>query len=441
MKALVQQVSSSSLVFFRIAFGLVMLWETLRYFLYGWIAKYWILPKFFFTFEGFEWVQPWAGNGMYLHFFFLGVLAIFIALGLFYRISTILFFLGFTYIFLLDKVHYLNHFYLISLLSFLMIWLPANRYWSIDAALFPKIKSATIGIWTVWLLRFQLGVVYFFGGIAKINGDWLQGEPMRKWLAAKTNFPFLGQWFTEEWMVYLFSYGGLLLDLLIVPFLLWKRTRVFAFLGITTFHLLNAQLFSIGIFPWFMIAATTIFFAPDWLFRLLGIQTKKDAKPQVITQVKPPVLTWQHKCLFAFLGVYLVVQCLLPLRHFLYKGNVSWTEEGHRFAWHMKLRDKNAKAQFIIYDKDLCKRIKVNSKKYLSSRQRRKMSTRPDMIRQFAHHLAATYHKKGHENIEVYAEVRAKLNQHDYKKLINDQIDLSQIPFSWKKADWIVPFE
>ena len=65
-------------------------------------------------------------------------------------------------------------------------------------------------------------------------------------------------------MVYLFSYGGLLLDLFAVPLLLWPRTRNLTYAVTLGFHLMNAQLFNIGMFPWFMICATLLFFPPDW---------------------------------------------------------------------------------------------------------------------------------------------------------------------------------
>ncbi|NNE28985.1 MAG: HTTM domain-containing protein, partial [Saprospiraceae bacterium] len=112
-------VDISSLVFFRIAFGFVMLWEVGRYLGKDWVERYFIDPDFYFTFQGFGWVSPLEGNAMYVFFLILGILAFCIMLGLFYRTSIVLFFFGFAYLFLLDKTNYLNHFYLITLLSFI----------------------------------------------------------------------------------------------------------------------------------------------------------------------------------------------------------------------------------------------------------------------------------------------------------------------------------
>lgn len=114
-------VDTAVLAYFRIAFGLIMLWEVSRYFTNGWITRYWVEPVVNFPYYGFGWVRPLPGMGMELLFAGLGVLAIFIMLGFYYRLSATLFFLGFTYSFLLEQARYLNHFYLIVLLSFLLI--------------------------------------------------------------------------------------------------------------------------------------------------------------------------------------------------------------------------------------------------------------------------------------------------------------------------------
>ncbi len=374
---------------------------------------------------------------MYVHFFFLGVCAIFIMLGLFYRISSILFFLGFTYIFLLDKSNYLNHFYLISLLSFIMIFVDAHRRFSIDAVLFPKIKSDVIPAWMIWILRLQLGIVYFYGGVAKINSDWLQGYPLRYWLANKTDFPIVGSLFTEEWMVMFFAYGGLLLDLFITPFLIWRKSRPFAFAAITLFHLMNSELFIIGIFPWFMMFATTIFFEPDWVRRLLNKigRLQRFAKKE-ISNIKPYMIGSKQLVFYGFC-LYLFVQVTVPLRHFFMEGYVSWTEVGHKFSWHMKLRNKDARARFVVKDLDSGEEFKVHPKDLLSRRQRRKMSTRPDMILQFAHMLDHEFEKRGHPNVAVYGQVSASLNGRNAQPLIKPDVDLLTITSKSSIYDWV----
>jgi len=436
---LAQPISVASLAFFRIAFGAIMFWEVCRYFHYGWIRQYYIKPDFFFNYWGFEWLEPWSGNGMYLHFMVLGILALMIMLGFLYRVVTVLFFLGFTYVFLLDQSNYLNHFYLISLVSFLLIFVPANKNYSLDAALTPKIASDTIPTWSLWLIQFQIGVAYVYGGIAKMNHDWLHGEPMRMWLAEGSDFPVIGQFFTTNWAPYFFSYSGMLLDLLIVPFLLWKRTRALAFIAIALFHLTNSQLFQIGIFPWMMIAVTTIYFKADWCKSILSRFYTKKAFANTRENRGAMAFRVGRWTTYA-LGIYVAWQVLLPFRHLLIPGEVHWTEEGHNFSWHMKLRDKRSKGYFYVKDLDSDKKEwKIKDKRYLSSRQRSKMRTRPQMILQYAHHLRDIYIKEGYKNIMVRAELNCSLNGRPRQLLVNPFTNLAAIEEYDMPAEWINP--
>jgi HTTM domain/Vitamin K-dependent gamma-carboxylase, lumenal domain len=454
-------VDIASIVYFRIAFGAIMLWEVWRYFKKGWIKSYYIDPTLHFTYYGFDWVRPWPGEGMYLHFLALGALATFILLGLWYRISAALFFLGFTYVFLLDQANYLNHFYLVCLISLLMVFVPAERAFSLDALRRPEIHSDTAPAWALWLLRAQIGIPYFYGGLAKLNEDWLRGEPLSRWLAEKTDFPVIGQLFTEQWMVYLFGYGGLLLDLLVVPLLLWRRTRPFAFAAAVLFHLLNAGLFQIGIFPWFMIAATALFFSPDWPrfggrwwpAKNVGTISRKacperrrrDAKPAKDSPRRPivtsPLLRPEQRLTAALLGIYMTAQLLVPLRHFLYPGDVGWTEEGHLFAWHMMLRSKQAKAEFFATDPASGRSEKINPGDFLTPRQLSKFSRWPDMVLQFSHYVANEFRKQGYPQIEVRARVLASLNGRKSQLLIDPTVDLAAQSRTLKPTPWIIPLQ
>ena len=86
--------------------------------------------------------------------------------------------------------------------------------------------------------------------------------------------------------------------------------------------------------------------------------------------------------------MYLAFQFLVPLRHFLYPGNVNWTEEGHRFSWHMLLRTKRGFAHFYAYDPTTGLTYRLDPLGYLSYEQARDLAGHPDMILQFAHFLA-----------------------------------------------------
>lgn len=425
-------VDIAPLVYFRIVFGAIMMWEVWRYFSNNWISRYWIEPTFNFTYFGFDWLRPLPGNGMYILWGLLGLLALFIMVGLWYRLSTILFFLGFSYSFLLEATRYLNHFYLISLVSFLLIFLPAHRAFALDTISHPAQRRRTAPTWTLWLLRAQIGIAYFYGGIAKLNFDWLQGEPMRMWLANRSDYPIVGDWFLTETAVYFFTYGGLLFDLLVVPALLWRRTRILATFALIFFHLSNAYMFSIGIFPWFMIAATPLFYPPDTISRLL----RRPAATAAATHTSrfPRLVT-------GLLGAYLLFQLIFPLRHHLYPGSPNWSEEGHRFSWHMKLRSKSADALFRVYNQDNGAFVTVDPTEYLTDWQTSKMAARPDLVLQFAHFLAAEYRAQGWTNVAVYAEVEASLNGRSRQPLIDPNCDLTKERPSLRPADWILPLE
>lgn len=451
---LFKPVDASSLVVFRIGFGLIMLWEVWRYWNYGWIAKYYIKPEFNFKYYGFEWVQAWPGDWMYVHFAVVALLALFMTIGFLYRISATLFVIAFSYIFLLEQVHYLNHLYLVILIALILCVVPAQRYFAVDAKLHPNKRSNTVPTWSVWLLRAQFEIVYIYAGIVKINSDWLQLEPLSMWLATRADeMPaWIGYLFLHDWSVAVGAYGIIILHVLGAPLLLWRRTRIYIFCIYACFHILNHFVFSIGIFPWLTLFATLIFFDPDWpkqLWQKMKASfSPETAQPDAQTQHTPsqgtsfmPTIMTQNLILLG-LAVWLSYQVLMPLRHLLYPGNVSWTEEGHRYAWQMKLRSKKGKAVFYVTDPLTKKTWRVNNRDYLNGRQARTMAKRPDMILQFAYYLAERWEQdKGIANVEVRVRSRVSLNGREYAPMIDPEVDLTKQPWNLKHANWILPLD
>jgi vitamin K-dependent gamma-carboxylase len=429
-------VDIASLVFFRIAFGFLLSWEVWSYFSYHRIGPAWIEPRFLFKYYGFSWVQPWPGNGLYIHWAVLGVLGLFIALGFLYRLATALFCLGYTYTFLLDESRWANHTYLICLFSFLLIFVPANRAFSIDAWLNPKLRLQTTEAWTLWLLRAQMGVVYFFAGLAKISPDWLHGETMRIGLEGRTIVPFLDRFVHEEWAVYSLSYAALLFDLCIVPLLLWRRTRLVAFCVAVVFHLLNARLFYIGIFPWLAIAATTLFLSPSWPRAMFSIFWKRNA-PFSTAEVKAPTPTTQRVVL-SLLAIYVVIQILVPLRHFLYRGGIEWIYAEHRFSWRMMLQSQSVRAYFYVMDPNSGETFQVLPEDYLAKWQVPRMGWRPDMLVQFAHYLAKVMPRSGPKPLRVEARVLVSLNGRKPQLIIDQNVDLAAEPQTWGRPRWLL---
>ncbi len=369
---------------FRIVFGLVCLAGVVRSFAYGWVSELYVEPAHHFTYLGFGWVTPWPGWGMHLHFALLGVLALGIAIGYRYRVCALAFFLGFTYVELLDKTNYLNHYYLVSLISLLMVFIPLNRSMSVDRRLAERGGDGPAGReWdavpavTLWVLRGQVAVVYLFAGIAKLNPDWLlEAQPLRIWLHHHTDLPLVGPLMGDLWIAYAMSWAGAFFDLTIVGWLLWRRTRVWALLMTVVFHLSTWFLFpQIGVFPWLMLAGALVFFPPDWPKRLAGNlrATGKSGSPDTVPAPDRSIAgkrrAWLPKVVCAAIAVYFLVQLAVPLRHYAYPGNVRWNEEGYRFSWRVLLTEKAGMAEYRVVDPESGRSWRVGPERYLTPLQ------------------------------------------------------------------------
>lgn len=435
MRALWSPVDAASVAVFRFALGWLVGWDTWVLLRDGWVDEWFLAPEFLFSYPLFEWVKPWPGTLLYGHTTLTAVAGLCVALGLLYRASSIVFFVGSTYLFLLDETHYLNHVYLIILYTFLLCFIPAHRVMSLDRGFRgQRSRTTTVPRIALWLLRFQMGVVYYFGGIAKLNPDWLSGWPLHIWLPRRADIPLIGAALDEPFTALLMSWSGAIIDLCAVPLLLMRRTRPAMFVVLLAFHLTNAQVFDIGVFPWLSIAATTLFFEPDWPRRWLRLGPEKAPRK---------ACSWLRCRLYtALVAFYASLQLLLPIRHLFYPGRVSWTEEGHRFAWRMKLRDKQAQARFIVHDRATGRVWAEDPADHLTAKQTGEMSSRPYMIRQYASYLHELHGGAGGRDLAVYAEVEASLNGRPSQRLIDPRVDLARQASRWFSATpWIVPLK
>lgn len=437
-------VDLASLAAFRLGFGLLLLWEVWRYLDADWVRAYYVDPPFNFTYGGLGWVVPLPDAGMHALFVVLGIVATTFAIGAYYRASAVALAVGYTYVFLLEQGRYLNHFYLICLFAWMMVLLPAHRLWSVDAWLDRRVRAATAPAWSVAAPAALLGIVFIFAGLAKIDGDWLAGEPLRAWTADDHGMPVIGPILAQPWGPTALSWAGAAFDLLVVPALLWRRTRLLAFLLGVGFHVTNDQLFSIGIFPWFAVTATTLYFRPDWPRRVLAVLmggrvaavTPRDrAGGEVEATTSGAGL---RRAAPWVLAAFLAVQVLVPLRHHLIPGDVAWTEEGHRFSWRMKLRSKSADATFIVSEPASGASWTIDPGDHLTSWQERNMATRPDMVAQFARFLRVHYADQG-VDVQVRATVVASLNGRPEAPLVDPTVDLSRVPAFDLGRDWIEP--
>lgn len=434
-KAAFQPVDNASATVFRICFGLIMAHWAWDYLTTGIVTRMYVEPKFHFTYYLFDWVQPWPGSGMYLHFVALIVLALCIATGCFYRLSSWLFAVGFTYVFLLERTNYQNHYYLIGLIAWWLPVLPLQANVSVDAHIWPHLKSQTMPAWVLWVLQFHIALPYFFGGVAKINADWLQGEPLGQMLASQVDLPILGPALAGSTAAVFLAWTAMVFDLSVVPLLMWKRTRVFAYCSCIAFHLMNSVVFSIHVFPWLMLLATPIFFHPDWPRRVLGASS---LNLELLPETRL-ALNWQRSLLLAGLGLYAVFHCVWPLRHYVYPGDASWNERGHYFAWRMMLRGKPVVLGFAVRDVQTGQVVDGAMKRFVNSEQADRFGRDPEMILQFGQFIGRTYQDTTGHPCEIYALVLASLNGRKPELFLDPNVDLMRESRGFYERTWVLP--
>ncbi|NAS10648.1 HTTM domain-containing protein [Poritiphilus flavus] len=431
-RLLFSKIDNGSLVLFRIFFGLLISFEGFGAIATGWVRRTLIEPKFTFNFIGFEWLQPLPGNGMYLYFAIMGTLGLLIALGYKYRYAMIAFALMWSGVYLMQKSSYNNHYYLLALISVIMCFFPANRAYSLDAKLNPEIRTDSMYAYVKWIVVLQLFLVYTYASVAKLYGDWLDFTFIDVLMRSKSDYFLIGGLLQETWFQKVIGISGILFDLLIIPALLWKPTRLFAFIVSIFFHLFNSFVFQIGIFPYLALAFTVFFFSPETI-------KKRFLSNKTLYSDNEIIIPSYRKILLLVGGTYFIIQFALPLRHHFFQDDVLWTEEGHRLSWRMMLRSRNGTIQFRLVNRTTGKSEYVKLEDYLTKKQRRKVASYPDFMWQFAQHLKKEYAAKG-EEISVFARSRVRINDHPYRTFIDPKTDLANVPWHHlKHHNWILP--
>ena len=424
-----------------------MCYSIARFYLKGWIEELYIEPDFHFSYYGFEWIKP-IGEFTYLIFAVCFISSLFVMIGLKYKTSIILFFLSFTYIELMDKTTYLNHYYFISILSFLLIFIPANATFSVDNIINQK-KFTNIPRWSVDALKLLITIVYLYAGVAKINSDWLiEAMPLKIWLQSKYDLPLIGGNLLQmEWVHYAMSWGGMLYDLSIPFLLMLNKTRIMAFILVVFFHVFTLILFPIGMFPHIMIFSSMVFFSSKFhekiLYQIRRVITKvgKKVKSKKIKMETSNLYVLQKQNLTLFtVTSFFIVQILLPFRYQLYPGELFWHEQGYRFSWRVMLIEKIGYTNFKVKNPNDGTSFMVDSSQYLTPFQLKQMSFQPDFILEFAHYLGEKYSTENNK-VEVYADSFVALNGRPSKRFIDPDINLINEQESFKDKKWILPLE
>ncbi len=412
---------AAGFVVFRVLFGVLLAVVPVRIVANGWVGPLFLEPTFRFAYAGFEWVPRPTEAVLYGLLATQFVAGLALAAGLRTRLAALAYFLAFTWVELIDQATYLNHYYFISLMTALLVVLPVHHRWP---------GPATVPRWALLWLRAQVGVVYFFAGVAKLGGDWLmRGEPLQIWLSGKTQMPVVGPLMEARAFAIAMAWGGCLYDLTIWAFLLYRPTRAGAWATVVFFHGTTWLLFPIGVFPWVMVVCSTLFFAPDWPRRWLRPASKTPTEPSSVPRAA------------LVLGcVWMAAQVALPIRGFFLPGALNWTERGFRFAWRVMLIEKTGLVDFRVVDPTTGRRWVVHPADHLSQIQHRLMRTQPDMIAQLARHLADTWRTREGVAVAVYADAFCSLNGRPTQRLIDPVVDLS-VPESALPDHWIVPLE
>jgi vitamin K-dependent gamma-carboxylase len=447
--AMREPVDAAWLAALRALFGLAMCVSMLRFIAYGWVHEFFVAPRFHFKYLGFAWVEPLSPTAMHALFWALAALALCVAVGLCFRVAAVGFTLGFGYLQLVDVTNYLNHYYLGVLLAGLLAVSPAGRVWSIDAWLDRGAALHRVsGAWHA-LFRFQIGVVYTFAGLAKAQGDWLvDAQPLRIWLGARTGLPGIGWLLRHDDVALIASWSGFLFDTFVVWFLLFKRTRPFAFAAVLAFHALTGVLFPIGMFPVFMVVGALVFFSPSWPREVLRVLLRVAGRPAPVQgdreeASKPgnstPALSGWRKLGWSAAALYCLVQLALPLRFLAYGGDVRWHEQGMRLSWRVMVREKNGSTTFVVRSVASGRVWHVAPSAYLTRLQEREMAGQPDLILQLAHHIRDDFAARGLGPVEVRADSIASLNGRPAARLIDPEVDLAATHDGIAPARWILP--
>ena len=474
-------VDIASLAMLRVMFGLLVVFASLRFVAYGWVDRFYVQPGFHFHYWGLGFVEALPAWAMHGAFWLMAALGAMIALGVFARPALLAFALVFSYVELIDVAMYLNHYYLVSLLALALALTPCHRALSLDARLRPALAADRAPAWALYLIRFQVGTVYVFAALAKLQPDWLiHAQPLNIWLHARADLPLIG-WALVHWETALvIGWAGFLFDLTVVFWLGWRRTRPWAYAAVLGFHSLTGQLFPIGLFPLIMVLGATIFFDPSWPrgVKALGsrLVRKLSVRSGLLAHVPAPLRTGGQPrgsrrktrstldgaergargdaarghplagpgfdpppLLALALGLYVVFHVLMPLRSHLYPGGpVIWHEQGMRWSWRVMVREKNGAVTYRVRLPDGRRQL-VEPSRYLTEHQEREMSGQPDLIVQLAHHIGRTYAERYGEPVQVRVDALVSLNGRPAAPLIDPDVDLMGVEPDLRPASWILP--
>jgi len=461
-----RRVDGRSLAALRIAVGAVAVLAAVRTWAYGWVDTLYAGPTHHFSYYGFGWVPRPGALGMRLLLAAVALAGTALVAGWRTRWAAGALAASFAWVELIDATTYLNHYWFVTLVAVLCAVAPSGARWSLDAR---RLGPRDVAAGWVWLLRFQVGVVYSFAGLAKLQHDWLvEALPLKLWLPARAHLPLVGDWLRRPVAAHVLSVAGAVYDCTIVALLLWRRSRPLAWLAVVAFHVSTWVLFPIGVFPWLMICASTVFFDPDWPGRVLGrLRARRPWRPASgagradraehgVGRTERRLATAGHgsgpapdapgrlaalrrRAVLAFAVVWVLAQVAIPLRRFAYPGDHRWSGQGYRFGWNVLLVERTGSITFLVTDPATGDRWAAEVDELYTLAQLRVMSGEPDLIRQAAHAVADAEAEAGRPGVEVRVDAWMSFNGRPARRWIDPTVDLAAEPASLAPAHWILP--
>lgn len=430
-KFLFKQIDNTGFSLFRVVFGLLITLEAFGAIATGWVRRVFVEPDFTFNFIGFDFLQVFVGEGMYFYFALMGIFGVFVMLGYKYRLAMFSYAILWTTVYLMQKTSYNNHYYLMVLLCWIMVFLPANKRYSLDAKFNSSFKSLSMPQWVKWTLILQVGIVFIYGSVAKWYPDWLNGTAPGIILRSKKHYYLIGELLQQNWAHYVVAYFGIFFDLLIIPMLFWKKTRLLGFYLSLFFHLFNSIVFQVGIFPYMSIAFALFFFTSE------TIQKRFKLKKEIYHGNDIIVPRYKYIPIGIF-TIYFLFQIGLPLRHWVIQDDVLWTEEGHRMSWRMMLRTKSGTLTIRVKDKLTGETKVYDYIKLLSVKQKRSVKSKPDLMWQLAQKIKKIEKEKG-KDVAIYMNSKVSINGGPFHQFTNPKIDIANL--NWdplKHTNWLL---
>lgn len=415
------------LLLFRIVLGGLFLWSSIRFWAKGWIEDFYLSPDYHFRFWGWDWLPLASPQLCYFLYSLMLLAALGVLLGAFYRWSMALYFLLFTYFELWEKCLYLNHYYFVSLLAFLLCFVPLHCNTSVDAFFRPSLRRRHLPNYYFLLPKFLIAILYIYAALAKLEPDWwFRAQPLSIWLSARSSYPILGPILAWGPTAFLMSWAGFFYDLL-VPFgLSFRKTRPWAYLFVLLFHAMTAMLFSIGLFPYVMMGVALVFFSAEELGRFRFIYFPQE-------HLERPYRLYWPKLQGAIWVIFFSWQLLFPWRFLLYEGPVCWQEQGFRFSWRVMLVEKVGQLHYRLIDQNGRQKL-LYPEDDLAAWQLQQLRFQPDMILAYAKDLG-----RRHGARAIYAESWVSWNGRPSAPLIAPNYNLLEAENGWKNWDWVLP--